>query len=196
MDIHKFIGAYDFEGAIVLLEGKRTVKTEDKELLINLGKLLTSSTKYIQFRSGNAPGADELFCQGVSLIDPSRIQLVIPNKEHRKKNRIGIEAISLDEINILNEPEIIYQSKSNLKTKNLIERYISGHRDYITNKATYIIRDTIKVIGTSRFRPANYGIFYDDLDSPFIGGTGHSMKVCKANNVPFINQNTWKNWLL
>lgn len=61
------------------------------------------------------PGADYLFCQGVSLIDSKRIQLVIPNKEHRKKDRVGIEAISLDEINLSNGPEVIFQSKSNLK---------------------------------------------------------------------------------
>jgi hypothetical protein len=196
MDIKEFIVTNDFEGAIVLLEGKRIVNSEDKELLISLGQLLAYQTKYILFRSGNAPGADELFCQGVSLVDRSRIQLVIPNKEHRKKSRIGIQAISLDEINLLNEPEIIFQSKSNLKTKNLVERYVSGHRDSITNKAAYIIRDTIKVIGTSCLQSANFGIFYDDLDNPFQGGTGHTMKVCEVNNIPIINQNTWKKWLL
>ena len=196
MEFKEFIGTYDFEGSIVLLEGKRVVKAEDKELLISLGQLLASRTEYILFRSGNAPGADELFCQGVSLIDSKRIQLVIPNKEHRKKNRVGIEAISLDEINLLKEPEIIFQSKSNLKTINLVERYASGHRDSITNKAAYIIRDTIKAIGASCLQPVNFGVFYDDLANPFQGGTGHTMKICEGNNIPIINQNIWKNWLL
>lgn len=195
MDFNAFIGTYDFVGAVVLLEGKRAVKEEDMELLISLGKLVASETKHILFRSGNAPGADELFCQGVSLVDPKRIQLVLPNQGHRKKNRIGLEAISLDEINLLNEPEVIYHSKSNLKTKSLVERYENGFRDTHTNKAAYIIRDTIKVIGTKDIPPANFGIFYDDLDKPFQGGTGHTMKVCEINNVPFINQHIWNNWL-
>jgi hypothetical protein len=130
------------------------------------------------------------------LIDKSRIQLVLPDKEHRKKNRIGIGAISLEEINLLNEPEIIYQSKSNKKTTNLVERYVNGHRDSITNKAAYIIRDTIKVLGVINLAPANFGIFYEDLANPYEGGTGHTMKICEANNIPIINQNIWKKWLL
>lgn len=195
MNINDFISTYDFEGAIVLLEGKRAVKKEDEELLIRLGQLLASQTNYITFRSGNAPGADELFCKGVSKIDLARIQLVIPNKEHRKKSRIGVEAISLDEINLLNESEVVYQSKNNVKTKNLVERYVNGYRDSITNKAAYIIRDTVKVLGVNGIAPANFGIFYDNLENPFKGGTGHTMKICQTNNIPIINQNTWKKWL-
>jgi hypothetical protein len=196
MKSNEFINNYDFKGSIILLEGKRNVKPDDKNLLIKLGTLLTSKAKHITFRSGNAPGADELFCEGVSLVDRNRIQLIIPNKEHRKKNRIGMEAISLDEINLLCEPEIVYQSKSNLKTKNLVERYVNGHRDSVTCNAGYIIRDTIKVLGTQSIPPANFGIFYDDLEKPCSGGTGHTMNVCKQNNVPYINQTAWKEWVI
>jgi hypothetical protein len=195
MTLNKFIEQYDYTNSVVLLEGKRKVKPEDEASLICLGKLLATQTKNITFRNGNAPGADELFCRGVSMIDKSRIQLVLPDKEHRKKNRIGIDAISLEEINLINEPEIIYQSKSNKKTKSLVERYVNGNRDSITNKAAYIIRDTIKVLGVSNIAPANFGIFYDDLVNPYEGGTGHTMKICEANNIPIINQNTWKKWL-
>jgi hypothetical protein len=196
MDINSFLNTHDFKGSIVLLEGKRKVKPEDEASLIRLGELLASYSKNIIFRSGNAPGSDELFCSGVALIDKSRIQLVLPDKEHRKKNRIGIGAFSLEEINLLNEPEIIYQSKSNKKTTNLVERYVNGHRDSITNKAAYIIRDTIKVLGVINLAPANFGIFYEDLANPYEGGTGHTMKICEANNIPIINQNIWKKWLL
>ena len=196
MDINYFLNTHDFKGSIILFEGKRKVKQEDEASLIRLGELLASHSKNIIFRSGNAPGADELFCSGVALIDKSRIQLVLPDKEHRKKNRIGIGTISLEEINLLNEPEIIYQSKSNKKTTNLLERYVNGHRDSITNKAAYIIRDTIKVLGVSNLAPANFGIFYDNLENPYEGGTGHTMKICEANNIPIINRNVWKKWLL
>lgn len=77
-----------------------------------------------------------------------------------------------------------------------MERYASGYRDSITNKAACIIRDTIKAIGTSCLQPANFGVFYDDLANPFQCGTGHTMKLCEINNIPIINQNTWKKWLL
>jgi hypothetical protein len=195
MTLNNFIEQFDYINSVVLLEGKRKVKPEDEASLIILGELLATQTKNITFRSGNAPGADELFCRGVSVIDKNRIQLVLPDKEHRKRNRIGIDAISLEEINLINEPEIIYQSKSNKKTTNLVERYVNGYRDSITNKAAYIIRDTIKVLGVSNIAPASFGIFYDDLANPFEGGTGHTMKICEANNIPIINQNTWKKWL-
>jgi hypothetical protein len=195
MTLNNFIEQFDYTNSVVLLEGKRKVKPEDEASLIYLGELLATRTKNITFRSGNAPGADEFFCRGVSVIDKSRIQLVLPDKEHRKKNRIGIDAISLEEINLIYEPEIIYQSKSNKKTTNLVERYVNGYRDSITNKAAYIIRDTIKVLGVINIAPASFGIFYDDLANPFEGGTGHTMKICEANNIPIINQNTWKKWL-
>jgi hypothetical protein len=195
MTLNNFIEQFDYINSVVLLEGKRKVKPEDEASLIILGELLATQTKNITFRSGNAPGADELFCRGVSVIDKSRIQLVLPDKEHRKKNRIGIDAISLEEINLINEPEIIYQSKSNKKTTNLVERYVNGYRDSITNKAAYIIRDTVKVLGVNGIAPANFGIFYDDLENPYKGGTGHTMKICQTNNIPIINQNTWKKWL-
>ena len=196
MNLSDFINAYDFIGSIVLLEGKRKVNPSDKNSLILLGELLATRTKYIKFRSGNAPGADELFCKGISLVDNKRIELIIPDNMHRRKNRNGIEAISLDEINLLNEPEIVYQSKSNNKTRQLIDRYVNGYRDNITIKAGYIIRDTIKVLGIKGIHPASFGIFYDDLENPQTGGTGHTMKICELNNIPIINQCTWKKWLV
>jgi hypothetical protein len=38
-------------------------------------------------------------------------------------------------------------------------------------------------------------LFYDDLANPKSGGTGHTMKVCEIENVPYITQTTWMNWL-
>ena len=62
-------------------------------------------------------------------------------------------------------------------------------------KAAYIIRDTIKAIGTNEIKPATIAIFYDDLKNPGKGGTGHTMSVCKLNNIPTIDQKLWFNWL-
>ena len=49
MNIYYFLSQYDFTGAIVFLEGKRTVKSKDQELLIRLGRLLAFRTKNIVF---------------------------------------------------------------------------------------------------------------------------------------------------
>jgi hypothetical protein len=195
MTLKDFITQFDKENSIVLLEGKRNVLDADKEKLVLLGKLLASNTSKMIFRSGNADGADYYFSTGVSAVDNSRLQVITPYTGHRQKSNQAYETISLDEINIVADTEVVYQSKSNKKTEKLIDRYISGSRDRYSMKAAYIIRDTIKAIGTKEIKPATFGIFYDDLDKPKEGGTGHTMKVCEQNNIPIIDQKIWFKWL-
>jgi hypothetical protein len=195
MTLKDFIKQFDKENSIVLLEGKRNVLDADKEKLVLLGKLLASNTSKMIFRSGNADGADYYFSTGVSAVDNSRLQVITPYTGHRQKSNQAYETISLDEINIVADTEVVYQSKSNKKTEKLIDRYISGSRDRYSMKAAYIIRDTIKAIGTKEIKPATFGIFYDDLDKPKEGGTGHTMKVCEQNNIPIIDQKIWFKWL-
>jgi len=195
MTLQNFIEKYDTDNAIVLLEGKRNVLKEDEQKLIDLGKLLASLTSKMTFRSGNAGGADQFFSQGVALINPQRLQVITPYSSHRKKTNLAYDSISLDEINLTEEPEIVYHSKRHKKTQNLVEKYVAGNRDQFAKKAAYIIRDTVKVLGTQQIKPASFGIFYDDLSKPMDGGTGHTMRVCIENNIPQINQTTWFNWL-
>ena len=66
---------------------------------------------------------------------------------------------------------MVHQSKSNKKTEKLIDQFVSGKKNRYTIKAAYLIRDTIKAIGTDTIKPATFGIFYDDLDHPMSGGT-------------------------
>jgi hypothetical protein len=195
MTLQQFIEKYDTDNAIVLLEGKRNVLKEDEQKLIDLGKLLASLTSKMTFRSGNAGGADQFFSQGVALVNPQRLQVITPYSSHRKKTNLAYDSISLDEINLTEEPEIVYHSKRHKKTQNLVEKYVAGNRDQFAKKAAYIIRDTVKVLGTQQIKPASFGIFYDDLSKPMDGGTGHTMRVCIENNIPQINQTIWFNWL-
>jgi hypothetical protein len=195
MDFKEFIEKYDKIDNIILLEGKRAVLENDKVKLIELGKLLASSTKHMIFRRGNANGADELFAKGVVEIDQKRFQVITPSSGHRKKHNNAYETFSLSETDLLTEPEVVYQSKKNKETEKLIEPFVNGQKNKIILKAGYIIRDTVKVIGTKKIRPANFGIFYDDLSNPMKGGTGHTMNICKMNNVPIINQTIWFKWL-
>lgn len=83
----------------------------------------------------------------------------------------------------------------NKKTEKLIDRFVLGKKNRYTIKAAYIIRDTIKAIGTDDIKPATFGIFFNNLDNPMSGGTGHPMNVCRLNNIPIIYQKTWFNWL-
>lgn len=195
MTLKEFIEQFDKPNSIVLLEGKRNVLEADKEKLMALGRLLASKTKRILFRSGNADGSDQFFSDGVTSVDNKRLQVITPYSGHRKKTNKAFDTISLEDINIAAEPEVVYQSKSNKKTEKLIDKFVSGDKNRFTIKAAYIIRDTIKAIGTDEIKPAAFGIFYDDLDKPKSGGTGHTMNVCEQNNIPIIDQKTWFKWL-
>lgn len=195
MTVEEFIERYDIDNSIILLEGKRNVLEADKEKLTALGKLLASRTKKMTFRSGNAEGADQLFSDGVFVVNPKRLQVITPYSGHRRKSNKAYDTISLDDLNIVAEPEVLYQSKSNEKTENLIDPFAAGVKNRFTIKAAYIIRDTIKAIGTKKIKPATCGIFYDDLENPKSGGTGHTMNVCEQNGIPVINQKVWFKWL-
>ncbi len=195
MTLKEFIQRFDKDNSIVLLEGKRNVLEGDKEKLIALGSLLTTKTKKILFRSGNADGADYYFSVGVASVDNTRLQVITPYTGHRQKDNQAYETISLDDIDIAAESEVVYQSKQNKKTEKLIDQYISGDKNRFAIKASYIIRDTIKVIGIKEIKPATFGIFYDDMGNPKSGGTGHTMHICEQNQIPVIDQRTWFKWL-
>jgi hypothetical protein len=195
MTLTEFITQFDKENSIVLLEGKRNVLEADKEHLVSLGRILASKTTKMIFRSGNADGSDQFFSNGVTSIDNKRLQVITPYTGHRKKTNQAYDTISLDEINIAAETNVVYQSKGNKKTEKLVDQYISGARDQYSIKAAYIIRDTIKAIGTNDIKPATCGIFYDDMEKPKNGGTGHTMTVCEQNNIPIIDQKVWFKWL-
>ena len=195
MTLNEFITEFDKKGAVVLLEGKRNVAENDIPKLKELGKILAKKTKFMKFRSGNAAGSDEYFSIGVASINPQRLQVITPYKGHRKTKTQTDDIIALDELDLKNETELIKQSSHNKKMVRQIDEYVAGniHRNSI--KAAYIIRDTLKVIGTRKVSAATFGIFYDDLANLKSGGTGHTIKTCEANNIPAINQTTWLNWL-
>ncbi|AXJ01367.1 hypothetical protein CYPRO_2118 [Cyclonatronum proteinivorum] len=195
MTLSEFIREFDKPEAIVLLEGKRKVAEGDKDKLKALGRLLTSKTRHMIFRSGNAPGSDQYFSEGVSAVNAARLQVITPYDGHRKKSNLAHDTYSLESMNITEEPEVLYQSKRNTKTEKLIDRYAAGDINRFTIKAAYIIRDTVKAIGTQGIKPASCGIFYDDLENPKTGGTGHTMDICEENNIPVINQTVWFTWL-
>ena len=195
MTFTEFKERYDYEGSVVLLEGKRNVREADRNKLHELGRLLASTTEKMIFRSGNAPGSDELFAGGVASVAPDRMQVIVPYTGHRKKQNRDFDTVSLDDVNLSEEPEVVYQSKANKKTEKHIDRYVAGDHNKFTVKAAYIIRDTVKVLGTEEVPPATFGIFYDDLQKPKSGGTGHTINVCRQNDIPAIDQSVWFEWL-
>ncbi len=195
MNLLQFIQTYDTEGAIVLLEGKRKVAEADVPKLIALGTLLASKTVHMRFRSGNAAGSDQYFAEGVGAVNAGRMQVITPYTGHRKAHNANYETLSLDDINLAAEPEIVYQSKAHKGTESLIDKYVAGAKKGPVIKAAYIIRDTVKVLGFGSAGKATFGLFYDDLANPMTGGTGHTMRTCENNGVPIANQQVWLAWL-
>ncbi len=196
LTLNLFLEKYDHPGAVILLEGKRKVLAEDESLLEALGEKLCLAMKHARFRSGNASGADVLFAGGIAKVDPDRMEVIVPYSGHRKQNNQGYRTHSLDDISLAAEPEVTYHTKSNAGAARLVDEYAGGISNSVTIKAAYLLRDTIKVIGTRSGIPkATFAVFYDDLANPMKGGTGHTMKVCINNNIPFVNQQTWMKWL-
>lgn len=195
MTLKKFISLYDKENSVVLLEGKRIVLEKDQEKLIALGRLLAAETKHILFRSGNADGADHYFSLGVTSVDKKRLQAITPYAGHRQKTNKASETISIDELNIPAEAEVLTETGKNKNTQKLINSYSTGGKNRFTIKAAYLLRDTIKATGTSNIKPASFGIFYDNLKKPRSGGTGYTMGICTGNNIPVIDQRIWFKWL-
>jgi hypothetical protein len=196
MNLDEFIRNYNFQDTVIVLEGKRNVLDSDASLLILLGETLAKLLPLVVFRSGNAEGADELFSKGVEKVDPLRLHVLTPYSNYRARNNPDRKQYPLDAISLLKEPELVYQSAKNQQMKSQVERYANGVRDKGSMMAAYIIRDTAKIIGTSEIGKATVALFYEDLKNPLKGGTGHTIKTCKENNVPFFNQTTWMKWLV
>ena len=195
--LNAFLEIFDKPGSIVLLEGKRKVLTEDEDKLLILGTLLAQKSKFMNFRSGNASGADELFSRGVAEVDPSRLEVIKPYASHRKAALPGSKSYSMDDVNLAAEPEVVYHSRQHHQMAALVDKYLMQVRNRLTMKAAYILRDTVKVSGTrSGISPATVALFYDDLSNPMQGGTGHTITVCKNLHVPYCNQQVWMQWLM
>ncbi len=159
MKLEDFLAEYDRFPAVILLEGKRQVLEEDKAKLISFGRLIASRTVNLIFRSGNAEGADQWFSQGVVSVYQKRLQVITPYGGHRAKANVAYETISLEQLNLAEEPEIVYYSKGNKKTNTLIDPFVAGKRDRFTIKAAYILRDTVKVLGAAGVPPTAFGVF-------------------------------------
>lgn len=195
MTFNQFIAKYDFPGSIILLEGKRIVPLEDQAHLKALGQLFAQKMQYATFRSGNANGADLYFSQGVAAVNSQKLEVVIPFDGHRSKSNIAGNTLSLDQIDLAAYPDIVTMSALNKKTKDLLKKYLTGERNRFTDKVSFIIRDTIKVMGVMGHPAISFAIFYDDLLAPKTGGTGHTMEVCVQCQIPYIDQNIWERWI-
>ena len=182
--------------AVVLLEGRRGISEAEALAARDFGELLARRFPVLRFRSGNAEGADQAFADGVARVDARRLQIVAPYDSHRRKSR---------------NPAVVYSSPQDLsseqvdavirrtaaaspKAERLLHRWKDGGA--LAAKATYLLRDTMKVLGHSEEFPKPVcGLFFIDPSDPMAGGTGHTIRVCQQESVPVVFQNDWLGWM-
>src|SRR6056297_344304 len=181
---------------VILLEGRRKVKSGDKAKLTTFAYNLAVAFPNVTFRTGNADGSDTLFAKGVAEVDPARIQYVVPYPGMKKKNRIeGAEVLSLDQIDKVEEEKVEYlTSRQSEKTASMIDYAKKNPDGMMAAKTKYLLRDTLKVTGstTGNYSPPVAAFFYIDTDDKYAGGTGHTIKVCEELDVPVYTQIEWK----
>ena len=187
----------DSDAPVVLLEGTRELSSSQAHHLKALAAHLARRFPHARFRTGNAKGSDEAFAAGVASVDATRLEFVLPYATHRSKQRPAESpATAIDDISSARVQEIL---NATLEASPQYERAVVNYRQrkiHPRQRATaqLILRDTLKVTGTDEMPPPVAGIFYVHASDPDRGGTGHTMRVCRAQGVPVINQFHWLEW--
>ncbi len=185
---------------VVLLEGIRALPAADRAAVVALGRLLAVLLPGSVFRSGNADGTDTAFAEGVTAVDPIRMEYVMTHAGMGRKRRYpGVRAVALDgmqHVSVRAVGEFTLAASPDLK--GLVDAYQThGAKGPAGSKAAYLLRDTLKVIGSPDLGlvPATAGIFYANKADPLTGGTGHTIRVCLDRKVPVVLQSVWRAWL-
>ncbi len=180
---------------IILLEGTRKLAESDAPKLIALAQQLATKYPRCIFRTGNATGSDEAFAKGIALVDPTRLEYVLPATGMGKKRliqharMISLEDLPTDELQFLVDKTI----EATPTYKFLTDCYMKGIKNRAAENAKLLIRDVLKVYGSKAngFLPATAAIFYINLENPKGGGTGHTVRACEQQNIPFFLQAEW-----
>lgn len=187
---------------VIILEGIRKLPSVEFNTLLSLARRLATDFPRAIFRSGSANGADEAFAQGVNEVDPSRLQCILPDGSLRSQRLHPANyAVPFEKVPQVEEPAILYETrKATPAYSSLLKVY--EERETLPNKrlvakSKYLLRDTLKVLGSQELglAKATLGIFYVNLNDPWSGGTGHTMRVCRNHGVPIIDQRVWLEWL-
>jgi hypothetical protein len=193
---------------VLLLEGRRNIPPAWAHEARNVAKFLVTHFPGLRFRSGNATGTDLAFSEAIAELDASRLQIVLPYASHRKNARYATaqytspEALSPEQISEVAHKTISATPTNKGLVKLRMEQIgISGApastvgREALAAKATYLLRDTMKVLGSSNdFQKPFCALFFVDLSDPMQGGTGHTIRVCQQAGLPYAFQDSWSLW--
>jgi hypothetical protein len=183
------------DNPVILLEGRRSIPVDAYEQASAAAWFLATAFPQARFRSGNATGSDEAFSKGVAAVDPARLQVVAPYRNHRTNARFEGATYQYPDALTLGQKEhivakTIFASPKYSSLMGLLDKTGS-----LAAKADYLIRDTMKVVGFSEeFPKVTAALFYVDPCYPMDGGTGHTIRVCQKEGVPVVFQHEWMQW--
>jgi len=184
---------------VILLEGTRKVPEQAVAALHRLAVLLAEELPKAVFRSGNAEGSDTHFFQGLAAAPPERLEYILPFPGSGKRRiRAGALVASPDMATAEEFSAIAGDTvTASPATESLLRLFAAHGRNRVTAKAAYLLRDTMKVAGASSIglAPADFGFFFVNPEAPRAGGTGHTIRVCRAMQVPVFTQDEWEKWL-
>ncbi len=188
------------EGApVILIEGRRNLPEGMAARLQAVGTWLAEAYPGALFRSGNAEGSDTAFTEGVTAIDPTRMQYVLPNPSMGKKRRhpdapyYSLTDLSVAELEEFADVSIRVTPSIKSLAAAAVGRVNNGR---LAAKGRYLLRDALKVLGAPSLDlgPASLALFYVDLDDPEAGGTGHTIRICRDRGVPVVFQDSFLKW--
>ncbi|MBK9248784.1 MAG: hypothetical protein IPM69_11870 [Ignavibacteria bacterium] len=194
MSFSDFLRLYDNPGAVILLTGYQEVANEDKDNVLRLARLLTQRMKLARFRSGDSKGAEYLFSSGVTEIDRTRLEIIVPFETEQHSSVFTDSVISLDRVDIARE-QVLLQGKLLVPNLEVIDSLLSGKRTSEYISIEHIIRDMTMSIGNSRLEPATFAIFYDYAGKQFQQNMGYAYKACCRYDIPFVDKDIWLRWL-
>ena len=186
---------------VILLEGTRKLPAQAHGQLRALTAWLCAEFPRAVFRSGNAEGTDTVFADAVAECEPARPELVLPDVGMGQKPRPpGARAAARQALSDAGLASIVAVTREAGRDAGRLGDYYLTHRhgpsSAATSKATYLLRDTLKVTGSEALGldPAALGIFFVNEADPTGGGTGHTIRVCDGQGVPAITQAEWGKW--
>lgn len=183
---------------VVLLEGSRDVSLEIERAMERLAAKLLRTFPGLIARSGNAAGSDQAWARGVNAVDPSRLQLVLPVPDYKG----GSIAPGNETMTLRDAPAEDYYTARELTRRHYAYGTRTGPDVYDglpPFKQNYLDRDALKVLGYSdysgRRRKATAALFHLNPAKPSGGGTGHTLRLCEAEKVPYFLADDWRQWL-
>lgn len=187
---------------VILLEGTRALPDAERPALARLARALATLLPGAIFRSGNAPGSDAAFAEGVAAVDQRRLEVVLPHPGHRGSwMPRGAYAASINDISRQTLRALVELTGSATPRHMALAERFDPLGSRLSPKPEAIIRlilrDALKVVGDpdTILAPATVGIFRENLEDPDAGGTGHTIRCCREMGVPVALSHDWRRWM-